>query len=297
MSRFAFIDREKALYPVSLLCSLLKVSRSGFYAWARRPPSKRAVADAVLTEQIAGFHEASRRTYGAPRIHLDLAEAGIHVGRKRVARLMRAAGLEGVHRRAWRHGTKQNPAAVPAPDLLERDFTATGVNQKWVADVTYVPTTAGWLYLAIVLDAYSRRIIGWSMDTHRKTQLVVDALAMAVTNRGGQVAGVIHHSDRGGEYSSDDLERALRKAGALPSMGSVADCYDNSMAESFFATLETELFWAQPGRRFTGHREAKLAIFDYLETFYNRRRRHTSIGGIAPVAYENLAAAQAVLAA
>ncbi len=147
MSRFAFIDREKALYPVSLLCSLLKVSRSGFYAWARRPPSKRAVADAVLTEQIAGFHEASRRTYGAPRIHLDLAEAGIHVGRKRVARLMRAAGLEGVHRRAWRHGTKQNPAAVPAPDLLERDFTATGVrsaaSHRWLTRI-WRPLRPSW---------------------------------------------------------------------------------------------------------------------------------------------------------
>jgi putative transposase len=223
VSRFAFIDREKAHYPISLLASLLKVSRSGYYAWASRPPSKRAVADGVLTEQITRFHEASRRTYGAPRIHLDLAEAGVHVGRKRVARLMRAAGLEGVHRRAWRHGTKQKPEAVPAPDLLNRDFTASAINQKWVADVTYVPTTAGWLYLAIVLDAYSRRIIGWSMDANRKTELVCAAVAMAVANRGGQVAGVIHHSDRGGEYTSDDLERALRKAGALPSMGSVAD--------------------------------------------------------------------------
>lgn len=286
MSRFAFVDREKACYPVNLLCRLLKVSRSGYYAWTSRAPSTRAVADEVLTEQIKGFYEASRRTYGAPRIHLDLIDAGVHVGRKRVARLMRVKGWQGAHRRSWRHFTKANPAAVPAPDLLGRDFTATAPNQKWVADVTYVPTVEGWLYLAIVLDTFSRRILGWSMDTHRKTQLVCDAVAMAVANRGGKVAGVIHHSDRGGEYTSRDLEQQLRRCGALPSMGSVADCYDNSMAESFFATLETELFWTQPHRRFDSHRDAKLGLFDYIEVFYNRQRRHTSIGGIAPVTFE-----------
>ena len=287
MSRFAFVDRERASYPVNLLCSLLKVSRSGYYAWLTRPASPQALADAVLSEQISGFYQASRRTYGSPRIHDDLTDAGVHVGRKRVARLMRAAGLQGVHRRAWRKsGTEQNPAAVPAPDLLDRDFTATGPDQKWVADVTYVPTVQGWLYLATVLDAFSRRIVGWSMDSHRKTQLVCDAVTMAVANRGGHVAGVIHHSDRGGEYTSRDLERELRRVDAIASMGSVADCYDNSMAESFFATLETELFWAQPHRRFQSRREAKMAIFDYIEVFYNRQRRHTSIGSIPPATYE-----------
>lgn len=286
MSRFRFVDRERANYPVSLLCKLLKVSRSGFYAWRSRPPSARQVADEVLTEQIRGFHAASRKTYGAPRIHADLRDAGIRVGRKRVARLMRQAGLEGVHRRGWRQTTRRDPDARPAPDLLDRDFTATGPDQKWVADVTYVPTVQGWLYLAIVLDVFSRRVVGWSMDTHRKTQLVVDAMLMAVANRGGRVAGVIHHSDQGGEYTSRDLEVELRRHEALASMGSVGDAYDNSMAEAFFATLETELFWAQPGRRFDSHRQAKLEIFDYIETFYNRRRRHTSIGNIAPVEFE-----------
>lgn len=191
----------------------------------------------------------------------------------------------------------RTPEAAPAPDLLGRDFTATGPNQKWVADVTYVPTVAGWLYLAVVLDVFSRRIVGWSMDTHRKTQLVCDAMAMAVSNRDGAVAGVIHHSDRGGEYSSRDLELALRKSGILASMGGVADCYDNSMAESFFATLETELFWSQPLRRFESHREAKLAIFDYIEVFYNRQRRHTAIGSIPPVTCETRHAAQPGVAA
>jgi putative transposase len=286
VSRFSFVDREKAAYPVSLLCSLLRVSRSGYYAWARRRPSARSVADAVLAEQIKGFHAASRKTYGAPRIWLDLRDAGVRVGRKRVARLMREHHLAGVCRRSWRHATKADPAAAPAADLLERDFTATAPNQKWVADVTYVPTVQGWLYLATVLDVFSRRIVGWSIDAHRKTQLVCDAVAMAAANRGGKVAGVIHHSDRGGEYTSRDLELALRRHGALASMGSVADCYDNSMAEAFFATLETELFWAQPRRRFDTHREAKLAVFDYIEVFYNRRRRHTAIGGVPPVTYE-----------
>lgn len=293
MTRFRLVERERASYPVNLLCRCLKVSRSGFYAWAKRPPS----ADEVLTEQIRAFHNQSRCTYGAPRINDDLRDAGLHVSTKRVARLMRNAGLQGVHRRSWRHATKQNPARVPAPDLLDRDFTATGPNQKWVADVTYVPTVAGWLYLATVLDAFSRRIVGWSIDAHRKTQLVCDAVKMAIANRGGQVAGVIHHSDRGGEYTSGDLERALRKSGILASMGSVADCFDNSMAESFFATLETELFWAQPYRRFESHRDARLAVFDYIETFYNRQRRHTAIGSIPPVTYETRHAAQTGVAA
>jgi putative transposase len=282
---------------VNLLCRLLKVSRSGFYAWAARAPSKRAIADGVLTEQIKSFHEASRRTYGSPRIFDDLKEAGVQVGRKRVARLMRNEGLQGVHRRSWRHATKQDPAAAPAPDLVNRKFTATAPDQLWVADVTYVPTVAGWLYLATVLDVFSRRVLGWSMDSNRKTQLVCDAVEMAVANRGGKVTGVIHHSDRGGEYTSRDLEKALRNCGALASMGSVANCYDNSMAESLFATIETELFWAQPHRRFTSHREAKLAIFDYLEVFYNRQRRHTSIGSIPPVTYETRFAQKSALAA
>jgi putative transposase len=286
VSRFRFVDRERAHYPVNLLCELLKVSRSGFYAWLGRSPSTRAVGDGVLAEQIKTFYDASRKTYGSPRIHDDLTDAGVRVGRKRVARIMRENGWQGVHRRSWRHFTKTDPTATPAPDLLGRDFTATAPDQKWVADVTYVPTVAGWLYLAIVLDVFSRRLIGWSMDTHRKTQLVCDALLMAISNRGGRVAGVIHHSDRGGEYTSRDLELELRRAGALASMGSVADCYDNSMAEAFFATIETELFWAQPRRRFDGHRDAKLAIFDYIEVFYNRQRRHTSIGSIPPATYE-----------
>lgn len=287
MTRFAFVDREKAFHDIAVLCRLLRVSRSGFYAWVARPPSAREVADGVLTAQIQDAFDANRKVYGAPRIHAELADADVHVGRKRVARLMRAAGIVGCHRRKHKLGiTKQNPDAAAAPDLVDRKFTATAPNQLWVADVTYVPTVQGWLYLACVTDVYSRMILGWSMASHRKTDLVVDAVTMAVHRRGGRVPGVIHHSDRGGEYTSHQLERELRRHGALASMGSVADCFDNALAESVFATLECELFDQQPGGRFNSRHEAKLAVFDYLETFYNPRRRHSALGLIAPAVFE-----------
>jgi putative transposase len=287
VTRFAFIDQEKANYDVAVLCRLLKVSRSGFYAWLSRPPSARAVADGVLTEQIRTAFKDNRKVYGAPRIHAELADAGIRVGRKRVARLMRQAQIVGCHRRKRSFSiTKQNPKAEVAADLVDRKFAATAPNQLWVADVTYVPTVQGWLYLAAVTDVFSRMVIGWSMASHRKTDLVVDAVTMAVHRRGGHVPGVIHHSDRGGEYSSHTLERELRRHGALASMGSVADCFDNALAESVFATIECELFDQQPGGRFTTRREAKLAVFDYLETFYNPRRRHSALGQISPADFE-----------
>ena len=287
MTRFAFVDREKALYAVAVLCRLLKVSTSGYYAWAARPPSKREVADEVLTTQIQDAFDSNRKVYGSPRIHAELADADVHVGRKRVARLMRKAGIVGCHRRKHKLGTtKQHPNAAAAPDLVDRKFGATGPNQLWVADVTYVPTVQGWLYLACVTDVFSRLILGWLMASHRKTDLVVDAVTMAVHRRGGKVPGVIHDSDRGGEYTSHQLERELRRHGALASMGSVADCFDNALAESVFATLECELFDQQPGGRFDSRHEAKLAVFDYLETFYNPRRRHSAIGQISPATFE-----------
>jgi putative transposase len=287
VTRFAFIDREKAHHDVAALCRLLKVSRSGFYAWRSRPRSARALADEVLTEQIRTAYDDNRRVYGAPRIHAELTEAGVQVGRKRVARLMRVAEIVGCHRRKGPFGiTRQDPKAEAAPDRVDRKFVASAPNQLWVADVTYVPTVQGWLYLACVTDVFSRMIIGWSMASHRKTDLVVDAVTMAVHRRGGRVPGVIHHSDRGGEYSSHALERELRRHGALASMGSIADCFDNALAESVFATLECELFDRQPGGRFATRREAKLAVFDYLETFYNPRRRHSALGQISPATFE-----------
>lgn len=297
MTRFAFVDREKALYDITVLCRLIKVSRSGFYAWQSRPKSDRALADEVLTEQIRAVFDANRRLYGSPKIHAELADENVHVGRKRVARLMRQAGIVGCHRRKRSFSiTQQDPTAAAAPDLVDRKFVATAPNQLWVADVTYVPTVQGWLYLACVTDVFSRMVLGWSMASHRKTDLVVDAVAMAVQRRGGHVPGVVHHSDRGGEYTSHALERELRRHGALASMGSVADCYDNALAESLFATLECELFDQQPGGRFQTRREAKLAVFDYLEAFYNPRRRHSALGQISPAQFEARHTAQAAAA-
>jgi putative transposase len=289
VTRFAFVDAQKAHHHVRMLCRLLRVSHSGYYAWAGgRPPSARTVADTVLLEQIRTIHASSRATYGAPRVHAELADLGVRVGVKRVARLMREDGLVGVSRRRWRVGTTQRDhGAALAPDLVDRQFVADRPDELWVADVTYVPTLTGWLYLATVLDVFSRRVIGWSMAGDRKTQLVVDAVAMAVNRRGGDVAGVIHHSDHGGEYSSHDLERALRAAGITASMGSVGDCFDNGMAESFFATLETELFIHEHGGRFDNHHQARLAVFDWIETFYNRKRRHSALGYLAPEAFEH----------
>ena len=287
MTRFAFIDQEKAHHDVTVMCRLLKVSRSGFYAWRSRPRSPAAVADEVLTEQIRVVFTDNRAVYGAPRVHAELADSGVRVGRKRVARLMRAAGIVGCHRRKRSFSiTTQDPKADAVPDQVDRHFTASAPNQLWVADVTYVPTVQGWRYLACVTDVFTRLGIGWSMASHRKTDLVVDAVTTAVHRRGCHVPGVIHHSDRGGEYSSHALERELRRHGALASMGSVADCFDNALAESLFATLECELFDAQPGGRFTTRRQAKLAVFDYLETFYNPRRRHSALGHTSPAAYE-----------
>jgi putative transposase len=236
----------------------------GLLRLAVPPTVSAAVADEVLTTQIRTAFDDNRRVYGTPRIHAELADAGVQVGRKRVARLMRAA----------------------AADRVDRNFVATAPNQLWVADVTYVPTLQGWLYLACVTDVFSRMVIGWAMASHRKTDLVVDAVTMAVYRPGGRVPGVIHHRDRGGEYSSHALERELRRHGALASMGSVADCFDDALAECVFATLECELFDRQPGGRFATRREAELAVFDYLETFHNPRRRHSALGQIAPATFE-----------
>jgi len=283
--RYRCIEAEKASFPVAVLCRVLRVSRSGFYDWRTRAPSRRAVSDQALRSLIHAIHAESRETYGSPRVHVELREDhAVSCGRKRVARLMREEGLAGVSRRRRRWTTVADPLAVKPIDRVNRNFTADRPDQLWVADVTYVPTTAGWLYLAVVIDVFSRLVVGWSMAGNRKTELVVDAVRMAVARRGGHVPGVIHHSDQGAEYTSHDLERELRKAHMLPSMGSVADCYDNALAESFFATLEVELF---ARNRFESHRDAKLAIFDYVEGFYNPRRRHSSVGNISPKAFEN----------
>jgi putative transposase len=274
------VSENQAAYPIATMCRLLGVSLSGYYAWTKRQPSRRAQADAVLVAEIHAAHEASRGTYGAPRIHADLVAKGIRVGRKRIARLMSAAGLAGVSRRKFVTTTLKGDGRQ-APDLVNREFAAERPNLLWVADITYIPTWAGFLYLAVVLDACSRRIVGWSMATTLATQLVLDALNMALTSR--RPRDVIHHSDQGSQYTSIEFGQRCREVGVRSSMGSVGDAYDNATCESFFATLECELLERQ---RFKTQAEARIAVFEFIEGFYNPRRRHSSIGYLSPVDYE-----------
>jgi putative transposase len=270
------------VFPIATLCRVLGVSPSGYYAWSERPPSARVQADEILLEQIRAIHAQSRGTYGARRIRIELREQGIPCARKRIARLMRQAGLAGAQRRRYRGTTRQNREATAAPDLVQRDFTALGPNQLWVADVTYVPTGEGWLYLATVLDAWSRRIVGWAMGETLRTDLVLEALNMAVWNR-RPAAGVVHHSDRGAQYTSVTFSRRCKEAGILPSTGSVGDAYDNALAEAFFATLETELLMRH---KFATRKAARLALFDFIEGFYNSHRRHSALGYLSPAEFE-----------
>jgi putative transposase len=271
------------MHPIATMCRVLGVSPGGYYARQKRPPSARAKSDAELSAKIAEIHHRSRQTYGAPRIHAELREQGIRVGGKRVARLMRAARLRGVSRRAWIITTQRDPKARPAPDLVERNFTAAAPNRLWLADITYIPTWAGFLYLAVVLDAFSRRIVGWAMETYLRTELVLKALDMALGQR--RPASVIHHSDQGCQYTSIAFGQRCEQAGVRPSMGSVGDCFDNAMCESFFATLECELL---ERRRFKTQVEARMAVFDFIEGWYNPHRRHSALGYLSPIAYEHL---------
>lgn len=272
------------MHHVATMCRALGVSPAGYYAWKQRPPSARALRDTELTERIRSIHERSRGTYGVPRIHVELAEADIHVGRKRVARLMRATGLHGISRRRGCRTTRRDESSRPAPDLVDRQFKAEGPDRLWVADITYIPTWAGFLYLAVVLDAWSRRIVGWAMETHLRTELVLEALNMAVWRR--RPEGVIHHSDQGCQYTSVAFGRRCEEAGVRPSMGSVGDCYDNAMCESFFATLECELL---DRARFRTQVEARMAVFDFIEGWYNPSRRHSGINYLSPVEFERRA--------
>jgi putative transposase len=282
VTRFRFVEQEKARYPVRILCSALGVSPSGYYAWRSRGPSARARSDAELVEAIRQAHARSRGTYGVPRIWADLAEAGHRVSRKRVARLMARDHLAGVHRRRFVRTTIRDEDAAPFPDLVNRDFRAPGPDRLWVADITALPTRSGSCYLASIVDAWSRRVVGRSMATHMRAELVTGALDAAVVHR-RPGSGLVHHSDHGSQYTSLAFGRRLRESGIAASMGSVGDCYDNAMAESFFATLETELIdrsdWANPA-------EAKAAVFEYIEVFYNRIRRHSSLGNLSPEQFE-----------
>ena len=273
---------EQERFPIATMSRVLEVSRSGFYASAGREPSRRACEDEELGRRIRLIHEGSRGTYGAPRIHAELVASGRRVSRKRVARLMRGNGLRGVSRRKWTTTTVQDRAARVAPDLVKRDFKAQRPNELWVADITYVPTWERFLYVAVVLDAWSRRVVGWAFSTHLRVELVLRALRMAVRRR--QPRAVIHHSDRGSQYTSVAFGDRCREAGVRPSMGSVGDAYDNAMCESFFATLECELL---DRSHFRTPEEAERAVFEFIEGWYNTRRRHSALEYNSPIEYES----------
>ena len=284
---YTFIETHKANYRISRMCRALKVSKSGFYDWRDREPSARARADTMLSEKIARIHTDSRKTYGAPRVHLELRTLGVRCARKRVARLMREAGLFGCGGRRRKARTtlrSRSERTPPAPDLVERNFTLGAPNRLWVADITYVRTWEGWLYLSFVLDTYSRKVVGWSMANNLRSEIVLDASNMAIYTRRPQ-PGLIHHSDRGSQYTSVEFGSRLREEGLLPSMGSVADAYDNAMAESFVSTLKRELIHRHswPNRQ-----AARTAIFEYIEGFYNTRRRHSALGHLSPSEYEEV---------
>jgi putative transposase len=275
------VKANQAEHNVRAMCRVLGVSPSGFYAWLEREPSQRAKQNAELTLEIHRIHDESRATYGAPRVHHELSELGYRIGEKRVSKLMRVAGLEGITRRRKVFTTKRDPGARPIPDLVDRNFTASGPDQLWVADITYIPTWNGFLYLAVVMDVWSRRIVGWAMENHLRTELVLDALNMAVGQR--KPTTVIHHSDQGCQYTSIAFGHRCREVGVRPSTGSTGDAYDNAMCESFFATLECELLQR---RRFKNQVEARLAVFDFIEGFYNTHRIHSALDYQSPVEYE-----------
>ena len=278
---FRFIDREKA--RVRTACRVLGVSASGYHAWRRRPKSRRALGDEILCELIGRIHRDSRQTYGAPRVHAELRLAhGVRCGRKRVARLMRQAGLAGVTRRRRYRSAKGVRETAPAPDLVLRDFHAATPGALWVADITYVPTAEGFLYLAVVLDVFSRKVCGWAMRRHLETELVTSALEMALA-RTQPGPRLVHHSDRGTQYTSFAFGHRLRDSGIFASMGRTGDAYDNALAESFFASLECELL---DRVHFISREAARLAIFEWLEAWYNPRRRHSALDYLAPLEYE-----------
>ena len=280
--KFAWIQAEKAHYPVSGLCQLLNVARSGFYAWCRRPSSARAQQNQWLMTHIRACYQAARGRYGSPRIHQDLRTQGLQVGRHRVARLMRLHGLRSVsRRRIWRPQAGVAPAAVAA-NTLRREFTATRPNEKWAGDITYVPTRQGWLYVAVLMDLYSRRIVGWAMDEQLTTTLTLMALEMALQQRRVS-AGLLHHSDRGSQYVAALYQQRLVALGIRCSMSRPGNCWDNAVVESFFATLKTELF---QGHQYPTQQAARTEIFEYLEGFYNRSRRHSALGYLSPVEFE-----------
>jgi putative transposase len=284
VSAYRIISAERASFPVSVMCEVLGVSRSGFHGWESRAPSNRALSDAWLTSRITEIHEQARGVYGSRRVQAELRLGqGIQVSRKRIRRLMAQAGISGLVKVKRGRTTIRVPGVRVADDLVERKFRPDAPNVLWVADITYLRTWEGWLYLAAVQDAYSRRIVGWAMTEHMRTELVADALQMAVHRRQPQ-PGLIHHSDQGSQYVALGFGQQARDAGIAVSMGSRGDAYDNAVAESFFATIKKELVHRQP---WPNRRDLSSAVFEYIEAFYNRQRRHSTLGYLSPEEYEN----------
>ncbi len=284
--RYACIDRRRDRYPVGLMCRLLGVSASGYYAWRRRPESARAQRDRELLVKIRRIHEASKGVYGSPRVQAELVAEGMRVGRHKVARLMRLERLRGCPKRRFRATTQRDPTHRVAQNLLKQNFAADGPNRRWAGDITYIATHQGWLYLAVVMDLYSRRIVGWSMSRRMSRRLVVDALRMAVEAR-RPVGPLVHHSDRGGQYSSDDFRDELATHGIECSMSSAGNCYDNAVVESFFGLLKRERVNRVSYRT---QEAARADLFEYIEVFYNRKRRHGYLGNISPDDFERQSA-------
>jgi len=281
--RYRFIAAEKAEYPVALMSRLLQVSRSGFYAWSKRPESARARSDRALVVDIKAAHRVSRGNYGSPRVYRELVAQGHTVGRDRVARLMRENGLRGKRRRRFRITTQSNHHHPVAPNVLERQFAVQRPNVAWVGDITYVWTLEGWLYLTVILDLYSRRVVGWAMGERIDQALTLRALDMALTAR-VPVPGLIHHSDRGSQYAANDYRKRLLARGITCSMSRKGNCWDNAVAESFFATLKVEFIHETI---FHTRAQASAEIFEYIEVFYNRVRRHSFLDYLSPQEFEN----------
>ena len=281
--KFAFIHTKRHQYPIRRMCAVLGVSPSGYYAWRKRPPSNREQANEKLLEKIKAIYHRNRSVYGSPRIHKELQEQGISCGRHRVARLMRAADI-----RARRQGkkvrtTQRDPHRPVAPNLIKRNFQASAPNQKWLSDITYIATKEGWLYLAAILDLFSRKIVGWAMDASMTSDLVTRAMRMAIDRRKPS-SSLIHHSDQGRQYASADFQELLKKNNIQCSMSSIGNCYDNAPMESFFGTLKGEWVYFQD---YLTRSQARNDIFDYIEVFYNRQRRHSAINYQSPEIFEN----------
>ena len=280
--KFQLIDAKKAALPIERMCPLLNVSVSGYYAWKHRGPSRRQLDDVVFLAHIRAHFTASNGTYGSPRMHVDLCEDGLQIGRHRVARLMRDNALKANQKRHFKKTTDSNHGGVIAANLLDQDFTCEHPDQKWGVDISYVWTMEGWLYLAIVLDFFSRRIVGWALSNRLKKDLALSALRRAIAVR-TPAAGLIHHSDRGSQYCSDDYLRLLKDQGTIPSMSGKGNCYDNAMVETVFKTIKSELVWRTS---FQSRRQAEIAIGQYIDGFYNPRRRHSALGYKSPIEFE-----------